>query len=87
MGSKSTAILFGSRVRALLVLVASCFIILLVIAGVLNKHGWPFFAISIGGTAAHVAWQLYTVNLDIPESCWGKGDMANQDLSVLIPCD
>ncbi|KAL9709160.1 hypothetical protein Ac2012v2_007513 [Leucoagaricus gongylophorus] len=70
MGSKSTAILFGSRIRALLILVASCFIALLVIAGVLNKHGWPFFAISVGGTVAHVAWQFHTVNLDIPESCW-----------------
>lgn len=87
MGSKSTAILFGSRARVLLVLVASCFIILLIIAGVLNKHGWPFFAISIGGTAAHVAWQFYTVDLDIPESCWGKIDIVNHGLSVLIPCD
>ena len=84
MGSKSTTILFGSRVRALLILVGSCFIILLVIAGILNKHGWPFFAISIGGTATHLAWQFYTVDLDIPESCWGKGDMANYGLSVLI---
>ncbi|KXN89207.1 4-hydroxybenzoate polyprenyltransferase, mitochondrial [Leucoagaricus sp. SymC.cos] len=70
MGAKSTAILFGSWIRPLLILIASGFIILLTMAGVMNKQGWPFFALSIGGTAAHVIWQFLTVDLEAPQSCW-----------------
>ncbi|KAF5350505.1 hypothetical protein D9756_008540 [Leucocoprinus leucothites] len=70
MGAKSTAILFGSWIRPLLVLIASGFIILLTIAGIVNEQGWPFFVISVCGTTAHVVWQFLTVDLNTPESCW-----------------
>ncbi|KAJ3576692.1 hypothetical protein NP233_g259 [Leucocoprinus birnbaumii] len=70
MGAKSTAILFGSWIRPLLILIATAFLVLLTVAGVLNGQGWPFFVISVGGTAIHVIWQFLTVDLDVPESCW-----------------
>jgi 4-hydroxybenzoate polyprenyltransferase len=70
MGAKSTAILFGSWIRPLLIFIAVCFVVLLAIAGLLNNQGLPFFAISVGGTAIHVVWQFLTVDLDVPESCW-----------------
>ncbi|KAF9446458.1 UbiA prenyltransferase [Macrolepiota fuliginosa MF-IS2] len=70
MGAKSTAILFGSWIRPLLILIALSFVVLLSIVGVLNKQGWPFFSISVGGTATHVVWQFFTVDLNVPESCW-----------------
>ncbi|XP_006455082.1 hypothetical protein AGABI2DRAFT_226364 [Agaricus bisporus var. bisporus H97] len=70
MGVKSTAILFGSWTRPYLIAIATCFLVLLAIAGVLNNQGLPFFIVSVGGTTAHVVWQFLTVNLDDPESCW-----------------
>lgn len=70
MGAKSTAILFGSWIRPLLILIGASFVVLLAVAGVLNEQGWPFFVISVGGTATHVVWQFLTVDLNVPESCW-----------------
>jgi 4-hydroxybenzoate polyprenyltransferase len=70
MGAKSTAILFSSWIRPLLIVIAACFIMLLATAGLFNGQGWPFFAISVGGTAIHIVWQFLTVDLRAPESCW-----------------
>jgi 4-hydroxybenzoate polyprenyltransferase len=70
MGAKSTAILFGAWIRPLLTLIAIAFIVLLVFAGYFNNQGWPYYVISVGGTAVHVIWQFMTVDLDVPESCW-----------------
>lgn len=32
----------------------------------------PYFVIGVGGSAAHLAWQLCTLNVDIPEECGKK---------------
>ncbi|KAJ7648275.1 UbiA prenyltransferase family [Mycena polygramma] len=70
MGVRSTAILFGSWIRPLLIAFGIIFVCMLAVAGALNGQGTPFFAISIGGTLLHLCWQLDTVDLNIPKSCW-----------------
>lgn len=41
-------------------------------AGFANDQGIAYFALSVIGTAVHVAWQLWTVDLDDPASCGGE---------------
>jgi len=70
MGVRSTAILFGTWIRPLLILIGLGFISLLTYAGYLNNQGTPFYTVSIGGTMMHLLWQYRTVDLDVPKSCW-----------------
>lgn len=72
MGVNSTAILWGSWIRPLLVLCAIIFVVMLAIAGGLNGQGPAYFCVSVGGTAAHLLWQFATVDLEVPESCWSE---------------
>lgn len=72
MGVCSTAILFGSWIRPLLILCAIGFVNMLALVGYLNHQGMPYFVLSVGGTAAHLVWQFATVDLDEPASCWSK---------------
>ncbi|KAK6983952.1 mitochondrial 4-hydroxybenzoate polyprenyltransferase [Favolaschia claudopus] len=70
MGVRSTAILFGSWIRPLLITIGLGFITLLAAAGVYNNQGTPYFVVSIGGTFLHLLWQYRTVDLNVPKSCW-----------------
>ncbi|KAF8909795.1 UbiA prenyltransferase family [Gymnopilus junonius] len=70
MGVCSTAILFGEWIRPLLVCCGSTFLFLLAVAGFINKQSYAYFVFSVGGTASHLVWQYFTVDLDIPRSCW-----------------
>lgn len=72
MGVRSTAILFGSWIRPLLVACAVTFALMLAAAGYLNDQGIAYYVLSVGGTAAHLLWQFLTVDLDTPKSCWSK---------------
>lgn len=72
MGVRSTAILFGSWIRPLLVLCGLMFVTMLAVAGYLNRQGPAYFIVSVGGTAAHLLWQYMTVDLGIPKSCWSE---------------
>ncbi|TFK32170.1 UbiA prenyltransferase family [Crucibulum laeve] len=70
IGVKSTAILFGSWIKPLLVLCAATFVTILFFVGALNNHGHGYFAVSVGGTAAHLIWQFMTLDLEESKSCW-----------------
>ncbi|KAF9555508.1 UbiA prenyltransferase [Agrocybe pediades] len=72
MGVRSTAILFGSWIRPLLVCCGLSFLTFLALAGALNCNGPAYFIISIGGTAIHLVWQYLTVDLEEPNSCWAN---------------
>ena len=72
MGVRSTAILFGSWIRLLLVLCGLLFATMLAIAGHLNGQGPAYFIVSVGGTVIHLSWQYMTVDLDMPKSCWSE---------------
>lgn len=71
-GVKSTALLFGSWIRPLLTLLAVAFVACLAAVGILGSAGWGYFTISVLGAALHIGWQVGTVNLDNPRSCWSK---------------
>ncbi|CEP19561.1 hypothetical protein [Parasitella parasitica] len=71
-GVKSTALRFGNKTPQWLAGFSSAFIGLTAVAGYMNGQGVPFYAISVLGTAAHLAWQLKTVNYNDTASCWSK---------------
>ncbi|KAJ7137444.1 4-hydroxybenzoate polyprenyl transferase [Mycena crocata] len=83
VGVRSTAILFGSWLRPLLVLFGIVFVSLLGVAGFLNNQGVPYFAVSIGGTFLHLLWQFRTVNLEVPKSCW-RNFNSNGELGWIV---
>ncbi|KAJ6468204.1 UbiA prenyltransferase family-domain-containing protein [Mycena sanguinolenta] len=70
MNVRSTAILFGSWIRPLLIACGVMFVSMLAVAGFINSQGTPYFIVSVGGTLLHLVWQSRTVDLDVPESCW-----------------
>lgn len=71
-GVKSTALRFGEYLREILSLFAIAFIACLSCAGIANKQGTCYFAISVGGAALHIAWQLYTVDFRDKADCKRK---------------
>lgn len=71
-GVKSTALRFADKTPQWLTGFSSAFVGLTALAGYMNGQGLPFYLVSVGGAAAHLAWQLRTVNYDDPKSCWEK---------------
>ena len=71
VGVCSTAILFGTWIRPLLVGCGLTFLAMLAAAGYLNMQGPAYFFLSVGGTGIHLVWQYQTVDLGNPRSCWG----------------
>ncbi|KAJ3719496.1 UbiA prenyltransferase family-domain-containing protein [Lentinula raphanica] len=69
MGIRSTAILFGSYIRPLLIACGCCFVVLFCGAGILNGQGPAFYVLSVGGMLLHLIRQWWTVDLDRPKSC------------------
>lgn len=72
VGVKSTALRFGEKTPQWLSGFSTAFIGLTAVAGYMNGQGLPFYAISVLGTASHLAWQLKTVNYNDAASCWSK---------------
>lgn len=68
-GVKSTALFFGEHVKAALAIFGAIFILMLALVGIANKHGPSYFLVSVGGSAAHIIWQLTTLDIDSPKSC------------------
>ncbi|KAI0724919.1 UbiA prenyltransferase family-domain-containing protein [Fomitopsis betulina] len=71
-GVKSTALLFGAYIKLILVTFAAVFVCTLAYIGLKLDMSLPYFVIGVGGSAAHLAWQLCTLNVDIPEECGKK---------------
>lgn len=82
-GVKSTALLFGASTRPILAAFSTSFVGLLTLSGYLNSQGPAFYLISVGGAAAHLAWQLRTADLETRESCW-KVFKSNRDLGAIV---
>lgn len=72
IGVKSTALRFGDHTPQWLAGFATTFVSMTALAGYMNDQGLPFYLISVLGTAAHLTWQLRTVNYDSPADCWAK---------------
>lgn len=69
MGVRSTAIRFGSWIRPILTGFGLAFVAMLAVAGILNKNGFLYFTVTVGGALVHLAWQYMTVDLGNPKSC------------------
>ncbi|KAI0267864.1 UbiA prenyltransferase family [Gloeopeniophorella convolvens] len=69
VGVKSTALLFGRYIKGGLVVFAGLMLTCLTIAGKSNGQQAPYFLITIGGGAAHLTWQLLTLDPDDAKSC------------------
>ncbi|GAA6062465.1 hypothetical protein JCM10212_005368 [Sporobolomyces blumeae] len=80
---KSTALLFGDRSLPILTAFSTSFVSLLALSGYLNHQGPAFYLLSVGGAAAHLAWQLRRVEWDSRDSCW-KFFGSNRDLGAIV---
>ena len=80
---KSTALLFGDQSRIILTGFSLSFLSLLSTAGYMNGQGPLFYSLSVGGAAAHLAWQLRTVDFDSRPDCWAKF-CSNSKLGAIV---
>ncbi|KAJ6481025.1 4-hydroxybenzoate polyprenyl transferase [Mycena sanguinolenta] len=83
-GVKSTALLFGNSIKAVLALFAFMMMSGLILAGILNGHELPYFLLSVGGGSVYLAVQLYAVDTDSPKSCWAAFHRNGFHLGALI---
>ncbi|XP_052213724.1 4-hydroxybenzoate polyprenyltransferase, mitochondrial-like isoform X2 [Dreissena polymorpha] len=82
IGVKSTALKFGDRTKLWLTGFGSAMIGLLGLTGHLCDQTWPYY-VALSTTAAHLAHQLYTVDLDNPDDCMKKFK-ANTQLGAVM---
>jgi 4-hydroxybenzoate polyprenyltransferase len=71
-GIGSTAVLFGDYSKIILSFFAAIFVSTIAVAGYNNGQGPLYFIFSVLGAAAHFTWQIGTVDLDVPTSCFEK---------------
>lgn len=84
-GVKSTAILFGPYVKLMCGIFGIMFLWTLFYAGSALGLGEPYFAISVGGTALHIIWQLVTLDVEDPKNCGHKFVVSCQFLPLIRP--
>ncbi|KAJ3148008.1 Para-hydroxybenzoate--polyprenyltransferase, mitochondrial precursor (PHB:polyprenyltransferase) [Geranomyces variabilis] len=82
-GIKSTALRFGDNLKPWLSLFSTTTVAGLAVAGYANAQGVPFYVISVGGAAAHLAWQVRTLRPDDTQDAWGKFK-SNAGLGALV---
>ncbi|KAK7459585.1 hypothetical protein VKT23_009566 [Stygiomarasmius scandens] len=83
VGVKSTALLFGSHVRPILLFFAVSFLACMSYAGICNNQGLPFFLVSCGGAAVHFLWQFTTWEVDNPNDSGAKF-VANGNMGYIV---
>lgn len=71
-GVKSTALAWGDKTKPIVGSLYAGFISCLAVAGHAMGAGPIYYAVSCLGTAAHLAWQVITVDLDSRADCWAK---------------
>ena len=67
-GIKSTAVTFGKYSRSFIALFYALMVLLMAYTGLRIGFGLPFF-LGMLWVAAHLGWQVYTVDLDNPRDC------------------
>lgn len=72
VGVWSSSLFFGDYVWSVSVVLDTLFVACLYLAGVVNGHGMPYFAISVAGTAVQFIYQLATLDTNSEKSCWCK---------------
>jgi 4-hydroxybenzoate polyprenyltransferase len=68
IGIKSTALLFGSRTKPMLVLFYGLAVILIGAAG-FSARGGIVFGLTLLAFAAHLAWQIVRLDIGDPDNC------------------
>jgi len=68
IGLKSTALLFGPRTKPILAAFYGAAVVLIGIAG-FGAGGGPIFASALMTFAAHLAWQIFRLDIDDPDLC------------------
>ncbi|XP_062596610.1 4-hydroxybenzoate polyprenyltransferase, mitochondrial-like isoform X2 [Saccostrea cucullata] len=71
IGVKSTALKFGDQTKTWLTGFGTGMVSLLVLTGKMCDQTWPYYT-AVSLTAAHIAHQLYTVDLENPDDCAKK---------------
>eukprot|EP01137_Pigoraptor_chileana_P033324 Opistho-2@24027 len=82
VGVKSTALRFGDNTRPWLSLFAVSTIGGLALSGANAGLAWPFYA-SLAAGAAHLAWQIKTVDVSSPSDCMAKF-CSNRDFGGIV---
>jgi 4-hydroxybenzoate polyprenyltransferase len=82
IGIKSTALLFGPRTKPMLAVFYTLAIVLLGAAGSSAGAG-AIFALGLLGFAAHLAWQVWRLDVDNPELCL-RVFKSNRDAGLIL---
>jgi 4-hydroxybenzoate polyprenyltransferase len=82
IGVRSTALLFGGMTKAWLWLFYGAMLALLVVGGAWGNLGAGYW-IGLIAVAAHLAWQVITLDIDDPDGCLAKFK-ANRDTGLLV---
>jgi 4-hydroxybenzoate polyprenyltransferase len=82
IGIKSTALLFGERTKPMLTLFYTLAVVLLGAAGWSAGAG-PVFALGLLAFAAHLAWQVWRLDVDDPELCL-RVFKSNRDAGLIL---
>ncbi|XP_022302961.2 4-hydroxybenzoate polyprenyltransferase, mitochondrial-like isoform X1 [Crassostrea virginica] len=82
IGVKSTALKFGDNTKLWLTGFGTTMVSLLVLTGRMCDQTWPYYS-AVSLTAAHIAHQLYTVDLNNPDDC-AKKFRSNSQLGLVM---
>jgi 4-hydroxybenzoate polyprenyltransferase len=82
VGLKSTALLFGARTRPMLAVFYSAAVILIAAAGWSAGVG-VLFALGLAAFAAHLAWQIWRLDVNDPDRCLALFK-SNRDAGLIL---
>jgi len=82
IGIKSTAILFREHTKPMLAVFYAAAVVLFGIAGTLAGGG-VYFAIGLAAFTAHLAWQIFSLDINDPAHCL-KLFKANRDAGLIL---
>lgn len=81
-GIKSTALRFGDNTKIWLSFFTTGMIGGLTTAGIICDQTWPYYT-TVGLVAAHLAQQIYSLNIDNPTDCARKF-ISNHQVGLLL---
>ncbi|KAK5969713.1 hypothetical protein GCK32_005406 [Trichostrongylus colubriformis] len=82
IGVKSTALRFGDKTKTWLCGFGTAAVAGLGLTGYIAEQTWPYY-LALFGTAAQLAWQVGTVNINDSKDCWNKFK-SNQWMGVIL---
>ena len=82
IGVKSTALLFGARTKPMLTVFYALAVTLIAVAGFF-AGGRIVFALGLAAFAAHLAWQVWRIDIDDPDLCL-RLFKSNRDAGLIL---